>query len=69
MKSHLIPKEMVYECDVSETTVCCWGQSGYLPSYKVGGRWWVEPNTELQNNSEINKQICERMKRKGWLIT
>jgi len=53
---------MVYEYDVSETTVCRWGQSGYLPSYKVGARWRVELNAELQNNSEVDKQICGEMK-------
>ena len=62
MKSHLIPKEMVCEYDVSETTVCRWSQSGYLPSYKVGARWRVELNAELQNNSEVDKQICGEMK-------
>ena len=60
------PKELAYEYDVSETTVIRRCQSGYLPSYKVGGRWRIEPNAEIGNSPEVERQIKQSMKARGW---
>ena len=66
MKSYRTPKELAYEHEVSETTVIRWCRTGYLPSYKVGGRWRIEPNAEFGNSPEVDKQIREGMKSRGW---
>ncbi|MGA1547453.1 MAG: helix-turn-helix domain-containing protein [bacterium] len=55
-------KELAYELDVSETTVIHRCQSGYLPSYKVGGRWRIDPEAEIGNSPEVERQIREGMK-------
>ena len=60
------PKEVAYEMDVSETCVYRWCQSGQLPSYKVGGRWRIDPDAELGNSPEIERQMREGMKARGW---
>ena len=46
-------KELAYEYDISETTVIRWCRTGYLPSYKVGGRWRIEPHAEMGNSPEV----------------
>jgi excisionase family DNA binding protein len=56
------PKELAFEYDVSVTTVIRWCQSGYLPSYKVGGCWRIDPEAEIGNNPEVERQIREGMK-------
>jgi len=56
------PKELAYEYDVSETTVIRRCRTGYLPSYKVGGRWRIDPEAEIGNNPEVERQIREGMK-------
>jgi excisionase family DNA binding protein len=56
------PKELAYEYDVSETTVIRWCRTGYLPSIKVGGRWRIDPEAELGNSPEVERQIREGMK-------
>ena len=66
MKSYRTPKELAYEYEVSEKTVIRWCRTGYLPSYKVGGRWRIEPNAELGNSPEVGRQIREGMKSSGW---
>ena len=62
------PKEVAYEMDVSETCVYRWCQSGYLPSYKVGGRWRIsnEKNADIEDSEAILRQIQEGMKKSGW---
>jgi len=60
------PKEVAYEMDVSETCIYRWCQSGQLPSYKVGGRWRIEPDAEIGNSPEIERQMREGMKSRGW---
>ena len=60
------PKEIAFEYDVSETCIQHWCQSGYLPSYKVGGRWRIEPNAEIGNCLEVERQIKQSMKARGW---
>ena len=55
------PKELAFEYDVSETTVIRWCQSGYLPSYKFGGRWRIDPEAEIGNSPEVERQIREGM--------
>ncbi|MGA1490837.1 MAG: hypothetical protein ACO39B_03010 [bacterium] len=37
-------------------------QSGYLPSYKVGGCWRIDPEAEIGNSPEVERQIREGMK-------
>ena len=66
MKSYRTPQELAYEYEVSEKTVIHWCRTGYLPSYKVGGRWRIEPNAELGNRPEVDKQIKEVVKSRGW---
>ena len=66
MKSYRTPQELAYEYEVSEKTVIRWCRTGYLPSYKVGGRWRIEPNAELGNRPEVDKQIKEVVKSRGW---
>ncbi len=60
------PKQLAAEFDVSETCIYRWCQSGQLPSYKVGGRWRIDPEAELGNSPEVERQIKESMKAKGW---
>ncbi|MDA0288950.1 MAG: helix-turn-helix domain-containing protein [Proteobacteria bacterium] len=45
--SYQTPKQLAYEFNVSETTVIRWCRTGYLPSYKVGGRWWIDREAEI----------------------
>ena len=56
------PKELAFEYDVSVTTVIRWCQSGYLPSYKFGGCWRIDPEAEIGNSPEVERQIREGMK-------
>ena len=52
---------------VPETTVCRWCRTGYLPSIKVGGRWRIDPDVDLESLSNpMNGQVREGMKSKGW---
>ena len=61
------PKELAYEYDVSETTVIRWCRTGYLPSIKVGGRWRIDPDVDLESLSNpVNERVREEMKSKGW---
>ena len=61
------PKELAYEYDVSETTVIRWCRTGYLPSIKVGGRWRIDPDVDLESvSSAMNERIREDMKARGW---
>jgi len=61
------PKELAFECDVSETTVIRWCRTGYLPSIKVGGRWRIDPDVDLELLSNpMNEQTREEMKSKVW---
>ena len=60
------PKELAFEYDVSETTVIRWYRTGYLPSIKVGGRWRIDPDAELGSSPEVERQIREGMKSRGW---
>ena len=61
------PKEVAYEMDVSETCVYRWCQSGQLPSYKVGGRWRIDPDVDLESLSNpVNERVREEMKARGW---
>jgi len=60
------PKEVAYEMDVSETCIYRWCQSGQLPSYKVGGRWRIDLDAELGNSPEVERQMREGMKSRGW---
>ena len=67
MKHYRTPKELAYEYDVSETTVIRWCRTGYLPSIKVGGRWRIDPDVDLESLSNpLNEQLREEMKAKGW---
>ena len=60
------PKEVAYEMDVSETCIYRWCQSGFLPSYKVGGRWRIDPDVDLESLSNpVNERVREEMKAKG----
>ena len=61
------PKELAYEYDVSETTFIRWCRTGYLPSIKVGGRWRIDPDVDLESlSSPVNERVREEMKSKGW---
>jgi hypothetical protein len=61
------PKELAYEYDVSETTVIRWCRTGYLPSIKVGGRWRIDPDVDLESLSNpVNERVREEMKSRGW---
>ena len=63
---YLTPKQMAHEFDVSETTVIRWCRTGYLPSYKVGGRWRIDPDVDLESLSNpVNERVREEMKAKG----
>ena len=66
MKFYLTPKQLTAEFDVSETCIYRWCQSGYLTSYKVGGRWRIDPNAEIGNSPEVERQMREEMKSRGW---
>ena len=67
MKSYRTPKQLAYEYDVSETTVIRWCRTGYLPSIKVGGRWRIDPDVDLESLSNpVNEQVREGMKSRGW---
>lgn len=67
MSSYLTPKQLAFEYDVSETTVIRWCRSGYLPSIKVGGRWRIDPDVDLESLSNpVNEQVREEMKARGW---
>jgi len=66
MKSYKTPKQLAAEFDVSETCVYRWCQSGFLPSYKVGGRWRIDPDAEIGNSPEVERQMREGMKSRGW---
>ena len=60
------PKELAYELDVSETTVSRWCRTGYLLSIKVGGRWRIDPDVDLESLSNpMNEQVREGMKSRG----
>ena len=66
MSSYLTPKQLAFEYDVSETTVIRWCRSGYLPSIKVGGRWRIDPDVDLESLSNpVNEQVREEMKARG----
>ena len=61
------PKELAYEYDVSEATVIRWCRTGYLPSIKVGGRWRIDPDVDLESLSNpANEKVREEMKSRGW---
>ena len=61
------PKELAYEYDVSETTVILWFRTGYFPSIKVGGRWRIDPDVDLESLSNpVNERVREEMKARGW---
>ena len=67
MKSYLTPKQLAFEYDVSETTVIRWCRTGYLPSIKVGGRWRIGPDVDLESLSNpMNKQVREGMRSRDW---
>ena len=67
MSPYLTPKELAFEYDVSETTVIRWCRTGYLPSIKVGGRWRIDPDVDLESLSNpVNEQVREGMTAKGW---
>jgi len=67
MKSYLTPKQLAFEYDVSETTVIRWCRTGYFPSIKVGGRWRIDPDVDLESLSNpVNEQVRSEMKSKGW---
>ena len=67
MKHYRTPKELTFEYDVSETTVIRWCRTGYLPSYKVGGRWRIDPDVDLESLSNpVNEQLREEIEAKGW---
>ena len=67
MKHYRTPKGLSFEFDVSETTVIRWCRTGYLPSIKVGGRWRIDPDVDLESLSNpMNEQVREGMKAKGW---
>ena len=59
--------KLAFEYDVSKTTLCHWCQNGYLPSYKVGGHWRIDPEVDLESlSSAMNKRVRSEMKSKGW---
>ena len=59
-------KELAYELDVSKTTVSRWFRTGYLLSIKVGGRWRIDPDVDLEPLSNpMNEQVREGMKSRG----
>ena len=67
MKSYRTPKELAAEYDVSETCIYRWCQSGFLPSYKVGGRWRIDPDIDLESLSNpMNEKVRSEMKARGW---
>ena len=67
MKSYLTPNQLAAEFDVSATYIYRWCQSRYLPSYKVGGRWRIYPDVDLESLSSLmNEQVREGMKSRGW---
>ena len=67
MKSYKTPKEIAHEYDVSETCIYRWCQSGYLLSYKVGGRWRIDPDVDLELLSNpVSERVREEMKSRGW---
>ena len=67
MKHYQTPKQLAFEQDVSETTVIRWCRTGYLPRIKVGGRWRINPDVDLESvSSAMNERIREDMKARGW---
>ena len=67
MKHYRTQKELAYEYDVSETTVIFWFRTSYFPSIKVGGRWRIDPDVDLESLSNpLNEQVRSEMKSKGW---
>ncbi len=52
---------------VLKIMVCLWYRTVYLPSYKVGGRWGIDPDVDLESLSNpVNEQVREGMKSRGW---
>ena len=67
MKHYQTPKQLAFEQDVSETTVIRWCRTGYLPRIKVGGRWRIDPDVDLESLSNpVNEQVQEGIKSRGW---
>ena len=53
--------------DVSKTCNYRWCQTGYFRSHKVGGRWRIDPDVDLESLSNpMNEQIRKGLKSRGW---
>ena len=67
VKSYLTPKQLAAEFDVSETYNYRRCRTGYFRSHKVGGRWRIDPDVDLESlSSPVNEQVRSEMKSKGW---
>ena len=65
MKSYLTPKQLAAEFDVPKTCIYRWCRTGYFRCHKVGGRWRIDPDVDLESlPNSINEQIREGMKSK-----
>ena len=67
VKSYLTPKQLAAEFDVSKTCIYRWCRTGYFLSHKVGGRWRIDPDVDLESLSNpMNEQIWEGMRSRDW---
>ena len=67
MSPYLTPKQLAFELDVSETTVTRWCRTGYFLSYKVGGRWRIDPDVDLELLSNpMNERVRQTIPGEFW---
>ena len=67
VKAYLTPKQLAAEFDFSKTYNYRRCRTGNFRSHKVGGRWRIDPDVDLDSFSNpMDEQIREGLKSRGW---